>query len=369
MIIYPQVSVNAAREGLQLWLQIALPALFPFMVVTEIFILCQLPQLLSVFFAPLMGPLFRLPGSAGLALLVGFTTGFPIGAILTARLVQEGALTVAEGERLALFTNNASPLFILGAVATGLLGDPRLGVMLAISHYLANLLVGLWYCRRWPPSPSHPSPKQKIDQRLFAHWRWWRARASTGPILGPAITNAMNNMLKIGGYLIFFTVFYRLLNTSSLVEQVTVWIGWGLEKISLSSNLAPGMIAGFLEMTIGCQLIAISDAPLADRLLVLTVLMAWGGLSIFAQVSAFLTPVGISIRRYLPARLLQSTLAVILMQLQLPWLSINVTASTASASYPSAMTYLTNTGLAWITGCYLALGIILLVYPLLRRQY
>ena len=63
-----------------------------------------------------MRPLFRLPGEAGFAVALGFTSGFPMGAILTASLKEQSLCTPQEAARLAAFTNNSSPLFLLISV-------------------------------------------------------------------------------------------------------------------------------------------------------------------------------------------------------------------------------------------------------------
>ena len=126
MFIYPQEMLSAATGGISLWWQYVLPALLPFFILSELLMAEGIVHFLGVMLEPLMRPIFRLPGKASFVVAMGYTSGFPMGAVLTARLRKEGALSREEGEHLLAFTNNPSPGFMFGAVASGMLGRPAL---------------------------------------------------------------------------------------------------------------------------------------------------------------------------------------------------------------------------------------------------
>src|SRR5665647_1938087 len=157
---------------------------------------------------------FRLPGKAAFVVAMGYTSGFPMGAVLTARLRQAGEITRVEGERLLAFTNNPSPGFMFGAVASGMLAKPTLGIILAGSIYLANLMVGfLFRFYRVTPGPSHstrlPSFKRAWQEMKDAQTKDDRA---FGRILSDAIQQSITTVLMVAGFMTFFAVILRLLN-------------------------------------------------------------------------------------------------------------------------------------------------------------
>lgn len=113
MVAYPDVAFQAAVRGLRLWWDIVFPALLPFFIGGQVLMGLGVVHFVGVFLEPLMRPLFNLPGIGGFVTAMGLASGYPIGALLTARLRRDGAVTVVEGERLMSFANTADPVFRL----------------------------------------------------------------------------------------------------------------------------------------------------------------------------------------------------------------------------------------------------------------
>ena len=113
---------TAVSEALALCAETVIPALFPFMVVSGLLVSLGFGEWLSPRLSGLMGSLFRLPGSAASALLLGFVGGYPIGARTAADLYREGLLTKAEAGRLLTFCNNSIPPFSSAYWESGSLG-------------------------------------------------------------------------------------------------------------------------------------------------------------------------------------------------------------------------------------------------------
>jgi sporulation integral membrane protein YlbJ len=211
MLINPRETVSAASFGFHLWYSTVFPALFPFFVVAELLVTLHFVDILGVWLEPIMRPLFRLPGCSSLVLVMGFTSGFPVGALLTKRLYDRKMLTADEAERLVSFTNNSSPLFIVGAVGVGMFGNPVIGYLLAAGHYLSNLLLGfLWRFKPQPktiskqnqPQQINPSNQTENDIEFIG----------IGKILGNAINTGLNNILAVGGFIVVFSVLTRMLS-------------------------------------------------------------------------------------------------------------------------------------------------------------
>ena len=143
MILHPEATFQGANYGLKTWATILVPSLLPFFIIADILVELGVVSLLGVLLEPLMRPVFKQPGAAGFVMAMGFTSGFPMGAVLTNTLYEKNLCTKEEASRLIAFTNNSSPLFLLVAVPVGMFQNPNLGILLAVSHYGANILLGI----------------------------------------------------------------------------------------------------------------------------------------------------------------------------------------------------------------------------------
>ncbi|NLB52160.1 MAG: sporulation integral membrane protein YlbJ [Syntrophomonadaceae bacterium] len=312
MIINPDETVNAASDGIKLWSLVVVPALLPFFIVAELLFSLGFVYFLGVLLEPVMQPLFRLPGCSSLVIAMGFTSGFPVGALLSRKLYDDKLLTAQETERLVSFTNNSSPLFILGAVGVGMFGSREVGFVLAASHYLANLMVGLlWRFKA----------NVKLKSRLQVKNNWHSARSllmekfsdlDIGSVLSTSIKNSINNILAIGGFILIFSVITRMLTLWGFMRILAQLLLPFMSFLDISLQGAYGSAMGIFEMTIGTRAIALSDTPnLAGQLAAISMVLAFSGLSVIAQIMSIFAGTPIRMSFYVLSRFMQMTFSCI----------------------------------------------------------
>ncbi len=359
MFIYPQEVLSSAGGGLVLWWRFVLPALLPFFILSELLMSAGFVHFLGVLLESFMRPVFRLPGKAAFVVAMGYTSGFPMGAVLTARLRKAGEITRVEGERLLAFTNNPSPGFMFGAVASGMLGKPALGIVLTSSIYLANLLVGfLFRFYRVTPGPRYsarlPSFKRAWQEMKEAQIKDNRA---FGQILSDAIKQSVTTVMMVAGFMAFFSVILRLLNIWHIIECLATLIHMFIEGIPIS--LLQAFFNGLFEMTLGCQgtIQAVSD--LNYQVALLAFLMGWSGLSVFAQVAGFISETDLRFFPFVVARTLQGIIALGISQLLL--IFVEIPTSTIVIQFPSTSAIFWNT---WQASSAVFMGIMTLLFIL-----
>lgn len=266
-----------AGEALALCGRSVVPALFPFLVLSILLVSLGLGELFSPCLTGLMTPLFRLPGCAGSALLLGLAGGYPIGAQTAARLYREGALTRGEAERLLTFCNNSNPVFLISVLGAGVFGSVRTGVWLWLVHILSALLTGLVFRGR-----GGSAVRRDVTGKTPFH------SASFFTALVEAVRDGASAMLSVCAFVIFFYVLAAPL-------------------AALGGRLGP-LLVGLTEL--------FSLTPLlpADRFgLVLAAGCAgWGGLSVLCQTAAVLEGSGLRLRSCLLGKVLQGLLSAAL---------------------------------------------------------
>ncbi len=90
MILNPTEVFQASKAGVNAWWNIVFPALLPFFISSELLMGYGIIQFMGVLLEPVMRPLFNLPGVGSFVLAVGYTSGFPISASLSAKLRKDG---------------------------------------------------------------------------------------------------------------------------------------------------------------------------------------------------------------------------------------------------------------------------------------
>lgn len=308
----PKEILDASIRGLNIWWTIVFPSLLPFFILSELLISFGLVSFLGVLLEPIMRILFKVPGIGGFVLAMGMSSGLPSGAKLSTSLRKENQLTRVEAERLNTFTNTSNPLFIIGAVSAGFFHNEKLGLLIASSHYLSNLVIGI--CMRF-------YGKEKINKKQISfsfsnaikqlHIKRLSEKRKIGQILGDAITTSIHTLLTIGGFIILFSVLNKLMQVTSIFNILTIFISKVLPGIISTSFIYP-FLSGIFEITLGSQLISqLESNSLLAQVAVTSSILAFGGFSVHAQVASLISSTDIRYFPYLLARLLQSIIAPI----------------------------------------------------------
>ncbi|WP_010171860.1 sporulation integral membrane protein YlbJ [Bacillus coahuilensis] len=317
LILFPEQSLQASSRGLKMWWEIVFPSLLPFFIIAEILIGFGVVRFIGVLLEPIMRPLFNVPGNGGFVWAMGMASGFPAGAKLSARLRAEGELTQVEAERLASFTNCSNPLFICGAVAVGFFHDAKLGILLAVSHYGANMLVGI--CMRYYKRSSESTvkirmktPSLKIAMQTM-HQTRLENNKPLGALLGNAVQSSIQTLLMIGGFIILFSVVNQLLFLVSFTDFFSRLLTYILVPLQFSTQLSQPFISGMFEITLGSELLSnVTDSSLLHKAILTSFILGFGGFSVQAQVASILAQTDIRFRPFFFARILQGLFASVL---------------------------------------------------------
>jgi len=317
MFYYPQEVLYSATNGISLWWNYILPALFPFFIVSELLLKQGFVSFLGVLLEPLMRPLFHLPGKAAFIIAMTHTSGIPIGAVLTCQMRKEGELTKTEGERLLAFTCNPSPGYMFGAVASGMLGNPALGIIIVGSVYLSNFLVGIAFrFYNYTPTKKAKKPISPKNAWLELKRAQLKNKKPIGEMLSEAVRNSTETILLVGGFIVFFAIIVHLMKILYITAAIAKIIN------ILSLNLIPikgasALIEGIMETTLGCKAAITAFSSLNQVIGLLAFLLGWGGISVFAQVASFTASTDLKILPFIIGRTIHAFLALIISQILL----------------------------------------------------
>lgn len=268
ILLRPQQAVDSARQAMLLWSGCVAPALFPFLALMPLLTGPEACVTYDRMFAWLMKPVFRLPGSAAPAVIIGLISGSPGGAISLARIASQTGMKKSSLRRLAPVICGLSPAYLIMGVGLALFGSVETGLKLAGIQLGVQLFL-LFILRFFRSVDDAAVPDITFD-------------AKPG-----FIRPAVEAVLGVCGYMVFFSV---------AASAAAVLTG---EKIGRFLLLALNLPSGMAEL---------ADPGVPGRMTLAAIAVGFGGICISAQNMHVLAPLGMSWRDFLTLKFVESAL-------------------------------------------------------------
>lgn len=297
ILFNPEDSINSAKEGLNIWLNLLLPSLFPFIFISNLLISFGFVKFLGRFLEPIMRPIFNVSGAGIFPFLISIISGYPVGAKLSSSLRGNNLISQVEGNRLISFSSTSGPLFILGTVMIGMVGI-NAAPLFILPHYLGVITVGFFFRFYKRKDKNQFTPlKNKEKEKQYR---------SLGDSMGYAVKDSMNSMLLIGGYVIIFTVIINLVLNSQGFSNIVYNIS---SVFKINPEILKGIFAGIIELTNGCYIISNLNIDLVYKILIINFLIGWGGFSINSQAISFISQTDLNIGIYMISKIFHGMLS------------------------------------------------------------
>lgn len=317
MITFPHQTVQAALTGIGIWWDVLFPALFPFFIISELLLSLGIVHFFGTLLDPLMRPVFRIPGSGGFIMAMGFASGYPVSARLTSQLWEQRLISREEGERLVAFTSTSDPIFLIGAVAVGFFYHPGIALILCVAHYGSSIIVGLimrFHERKAPLTPrKHLSSGNNLFLSALSNMHQARLaqQKPIGDILKDATITALKLIFVIGGLVVFFSVLIEQLRLTNILQWSSTVVSSFLSLAGWPEALSESFINGLFEVTLGAQSAgSATDVGLVYQVAAAAFVLSWAGLSVHAQIVSLMSHTGMRYRPFLIARLVHGLLAI-----------------------------------------------------------
>lgn len=240
-------------------------------------------------------------GEGSYAFIMGIISGYPVGAKIVNKFVEDGTCTKSEAERMLAFTNNSGPLFIIGTVGISLFGDTTIGVILFITHVIACLTVGLIFGF----ISKHSWIKDKRNYRNDNVSQNYNI-SDLGTILSNSITNAISTILLIGGFIVLFSIVISILNNLNIIDSIANILSY----FNIPTELGKSIVTGLLELTNGVNSVSLLHAKKMSIQIVITAfLLGFAGFSIFLQIFSIASKNNLSMKPYLIGKIMQGFIA------------------------------------------------------------
>ena len=211
-----------------------------------------------------------------------------------------------ECERLLSFTNNSGPLFIVGTVGISMFGNTTIGLLLLITHILACITVGIIF-RFWKNDNFR---SYKNSDYISSKNSNLVTFSNLGSVLSESITNSIQTILLIGGFVVIFSSVISILKSSGLLHNFSLLFIPLFNILHIDTSFIIPIITGFLEITNGINNISlIKTKQISINIIFTAFLLGFGGISVLLQVWSIISKSDLSIKPYIFGKLLHGVLA------------------------------------------------------------
>ena len=302
LAVYPRQAADAAAAGVSMCLEVLIPSLFPFLVLSALMPELGFTRYLSRIFRPVMKPLFGVGGECAGAMIMGFLGGSPVGAKTVVSMYESGQCSALEAERMLGWCNNSGPAFVIGVAGAGVFSSRGAGIFLYAVHVFSALLVGLLF-RRFGAGSGAVRP---LTVRTAC------ARKPFSRIFIETVRASFMSVIGICGFVIFFTVITRLLYISGILPFLARALSLLLSPLGLRDDDALKLLTGMIELSGGIMSLSFSTASLPAMLSMAAFMLGWSGISVHCQVLSFIGDNALSRKSYFAGKLLQSVISAVL---------------------------------------------------------
>lgn len=303
ILTHSSLSLTYASLGLELWFRKMIPSLLPFMILSGIMVRLKLTEKMAMALFPVLGPVYRVRKNVVYCMMLGFLCGFPMGAKVTADLLERDMLTEKEAEYLLAFCNNIGPVYFCSFVLP-LLGRQLIlpylfgmyGIPLIYGLFLRYTVFGKELATESNSFSGKPRSNSASAAESIANGRSRglqlhicaadKSRKKPGlrllEAVDESIVASLHSILTLGGYMILF-------NLLNLVPHLL----WGRE---------PSLLAPILEITGGLSMLG-GKLPLYSLLV-----LSFGGLSCIAQTYSCIKGTALSVGTYIRHKIILTLL-------------------------------------------------------------
>ena len=309
IIIFPNDSIEAAANGIHIWVNILMPSLLPFIIGANLIVSLRVVDIIGAIINPITQLVFNISGKSALVFAISAVSGYPVGARLASDLRLKQDISQYEGQRLVSFCSTSGPLFIIGAVAVGMLKDASLGYVMLICHYLGAITVGLLF-RRYGNEKRRRSNITIVNN--IKHIINTPEKDGFFISFGNAVISGVNTLLAVGGFVIIFSVVFKILTLFNVIDGISSVVCFLLSFLGITKEVCSAFISGLFEITIGCNNIAnITYIPEAIKASLCSFIIGFSGLSILAQCCSFIAKTDINTNIYIFNKFLHGTFAAL----------------------------------------------------------
>ena len=286
LLMHSKVLVTSISDSTNIFITKLIPALFPYLLITEILINSGKIQRLSFGISSVISKMFHIPKNTTACVVVGFLLGYPNSAKYIAKLYEQKAINSTTATKLICFTSNANMSYIVATVGISMFQSVEIGIILTVSHFLSAIIIGIFFA---------PSYNNNIIQQTSTNSNSFEKIYSPFELLYVSIYGTLKTLAFIFAYTVIF----------SLIPQVI------FSNLTVPQTLK-AIIIGIFEISNGINSIQTLNLSLNLKLILTSFVLSFSSLMILVQIFSFVFKAKVKFKDLLKYKLLQGVISSII---------------------------------------------------------
>lgn len=286
LLLNSKILITSISESTNIFITKLIPALFPYLLITELLINSNKIKSLSYGMSNLIAKIFHIPKNTTACVVVGFLLGYPNAAKCISKLYDTNRIDNKTAIKLISFTSNANMSYIITSIGVGMFKSIKIGIILAISHFLAAIIIGIFFLRSY---------NSNIIQQTNVNSNSFEKIYSPFELLYVSIYGSLKTLAFIFSYTVIF----------SLIPHVI------FSKLNLP-QLLKAFICGIFEISNGINSICMLNISLNLKLALTSFILSFSSFMILMQIFSFVYKSHIEFKVLLKYKLLQGIISCLI---------------------------------------------------------
>ncbi len=295
---FPKEVIEASTMGMQIWYKNLVPSLLPFIFINNFSRESGVFHFLGNLICSPLSKSLRISNISSISYISALFSGYPIGSKLASDNYESNSITKEEASIVALFSNIASPLFVLGTVGASFFKNSYLGLYLLIIQIITTFIIGF----------TIRNNHQNFYSKKVVQFKY----KPLTEVISYSITNSISTILVIGCYVIILTILTKITAILGLMDLLSNLLLILLTPFGFTREHSIGLIVGIFEMTSGVFYVSQNSSITTQSISIVSFVLAFGGLSINSQCISFFSKIGLNVTTFFLYKLIQATISFLL---------------------------------------------------------
>lgn len=274
-------------NGIKTCLNVLIPALFPFVFITNFIVETNLSHSLGRVFSIFFKKLYNLPESAFTVIVLSLIGGYPAGAVGIKSLIKQKEINKKQAEQMAYFCVCSGPAYVINIVGMQIYNSFKLGLILLLAQVLSMVFLGAIVCngKKANYNKNEINDNFKKISNAFVN----------------SCQNAASSMGNICAFVVLFSGAIFLISSMKVLDPLYNLFG----LFEISKPVVFTCFSSMLEITNGT--INFSSLNYYEA----AFFLGFGGLCVHFQIISLLNDIKIKYIKFFLFRVLQGLLAAL----------------------------------------------------------